>query len=129
MSASSSRAAAAMPLPRVLVAHPHVRCDAHILSGSPHIVGSRVPVRRLWSWHKAGTAVETLMRRYPNLGPNKVLDALAFAYDNPDLIQADLEREQRLFEERGGPTKFARPLAQLALPFAAGDPPREHDED
>ena len=111
-----------MALPRVLVAHPHVRCDAHILSGSPHVVGSRVPVRRLWAWHRGGTAIETLFRRYPNLGPSKVLDAISFAYDNLELIQADLDREQRLFEERGGPTKFARPLAQLALPFAGDEP-------
>ena len=84
-----------------------------------------MPVRRLWSWHRGGTTVETLFRRYPNLGPSKVLDALSFAYDNQDLIQADLDREQQLFDEKGGPTKFARPLAQLALPFAASasDPP------
>ena len=106
------------PLPRILVAHPHVRSDAHILSGSPHIIGSRVPVRRLWAWHRGGTSVEKLLRRYPQLSPAKVLDALAFAYDNPDVMQADLEREQQMFEERGGPTPFARPLAQLALPFA-----------
>lgn len=111
------------PLPRILVAHPHVRSDAHILSGSPHVVGSRVPVRRLWAWHRGGTTVEKLMRRYPQLGPAKVLDALAFAYDNVDLMQADLDREQKLFEERGGPTEFARPLAQLALPFAAAPAP------
>lgn len=88
-------------------------------------MGSRVPVRRLWAWHRGGTAIETLFRRYPNLGPGKVLDALSFAYDNLELIQADLDREQRLFEEKGGPTKFARPLSQLALPFAAApsDPP------
>ncbi len=108
------------PLPRILIAHPHVRSDAHILSGSPHVIGSRVPVRRLWAWHRGGTTVEKLLRRYPQLGPAKVLDALAFAYDNPDLMQADLEREQQMFEERGGPTPFARPLAQLALPFALG---------
>jgi hypothetical protein len=66
------------------------------------------------------------MRRYPQLGPAKVLDALAFAYDNPDVIQADLDREQQLFEERGGPTQFARPLSQLALPFAA--PPAARPE-
>lgn len=107
------------PLPRITVAHPHVRSDAHVLSGSPHVVGSRVPVRRLWAWHRGGTPVERLMRRYPQLGPAKVLDALAFAYDNPELMTADLEREQALFDERGGPTQFARPLAQLALPFAA----------
>lgn len=107
----------AAPLPRILVPHPHVRCDLHILSGSPHIVGSRVPVRRLWAWHRGGTTIETLFRRYPQLGPSKVLDALAFAYDNQALIQADLDREQKLLDERGGPPP-ARPLSQLALPFA-----------
>lgn len=110
-------------LPRVLVPHPHVRCDSQVLAGSPHVVGSRVPVRRLWNWHRGGASVETLLKRYPNLGPSKVLDALAFAYDNIDLIEADVEREQQLFAERGGPTVGARPLAQIELPFADYPPP------
>lgn len=110
-------------LPRVLVPHPHVRVDANTLSGSPHVVGSKVPVRRLWAWHRSGTAVETLMKRYPNLTPGQVLDALAFAYDNMELIQADLERETKAFEERGAPDPFARPLSQLALPFAQQELP------
>lgn len=109
------------PLPRVLVPHPHVRCDSQVLAGSPHVVGSRVPVRRLWAWHRGGASVETLFKRYPNLGPSKVLDALAFAYDNLELIEADVEREQQLFAKRGGPTVGARPLAQMTLPF--DDPP------
>ena len=104
-------------LPRVRVPHPHVRCDARILGGSPHVEGSRVPVRRLWVWHRGGTSVETLLRRYPNLGPARLLDALSFAYDNQDLIEADIAREQALFEKQGGPTEGARPLAQLSLPF------------
>ncbi|MDI1451275.1 DUF433 domain-containing protein [Polyangium sp. 6x1] len=104
-------------LPRVRVPHPHVRCDARILAGSPHVEGSRVPVRRLWVWHRGGASVETLLRRYPNLGPARILDALSFAYDNQDLIDADLAREQALFEKQGGPTVGARPLAQLTLPF------------
>lgn len=112
----------AAPLPRILVPHPHVRCDLHILSGSPHIIGSRVPVRRLWAWHRGGTTIETLFRRYPQLGPNKVLDALAFAYDNLALIQADLDREQKLLDESGGPPP-ERPRSQLALPFAPDLPP------
>jgi uncharacterized protein (DUF433 family) len=81
-------------LPRVLVPHPHVRLDSAVLAGSPHVEGSRVPVRRLWAWHKGGVSVETLFRRYPHLGPGAILDALAFAYDNPDVIQADVAREQ-----------------------------------
>lgn len=108
------------PLPRVKVPHPHVRCDVTVLAGSPHVEGSRVPVRRLWAWHKSGTSVETLFKRYPQLGPAKVLDALSFAYDNQDVLEADLDREQKLLEDRG--PKPDRPLAQLALPFA-GDAP------
>ena len=109
-------------LPRVLVPHPHVRCDGRILGGSPHVEGSRVPVRRLWAWHRGGASVETLLRRYPNLGAARILDALAFAYDNQDLIQADIDREQALFDKQGGPSVGARPLAQLSLPFDVDAP-------
>jgi uncharacterized protein (DUF433 family) len=94
--------------------------DAQVMSGSPHVVGSRVPVRRLWAWHRGGTSIETLFRRYPNLGQAKILDAISFAYDNIELIQADLEREQVLFEQQGKVDPNARPLSQLPLPFAGG---------
>jgi len=66
--------------------------------------------------------VETLVKRYPNLGPARILDALAFAYDNQDIIEADLEREQQLLDQQGGKTVGTRPLSQLALPFADGGP-------
>jgi uncharacterized protein (DUF433 family) len=94
-----------------------VRCDAKVLGGSPHVDGSRVPVRRLWTWHRGGASIETLVKRYPNLGAARILDALAFAYDNPDVMAADLQREQALFEKQGGPSVGARPLEQLSLPF------------
>jgi uncharacterized protein (DUF433 family) len=109
-------------VPRIRVAHPHVSMDAAVLGGSPHVSGSRVPVRRLWAWHRGGASVETLVRRYPNLGAARILDALAFAYDNQDLIEADLAQEQALFAIQGGPVIGARPLAQLALPFDEGRP-------
>jgi uncharacterized protein (DUF433 family) len=66
--------------------------------GSPVVVGTRVPVRRLFAWHRQGTAVETLLKRYPQLGPARVLDALAFAYDNLELVLYDLDRERVLLE-------------------------------
>ena len=111
------------PLPRVRVPHPHVRCDSDVLAGSPHVAGSRVPVRRLWAWHRGGASVETLVKRYPNLGPARILDALAFAYDNQELIDADVVREQALFEKQG-PAVGLRPLAQMAFPFdPAASPP------
>ena len=81
---------------RTVVEHPYVIRDPDILGGSPHIQGTRVPVRRLWTWHKGGATVETLMKRYPNLGPARVLAALAFAFDNQELIEADLALEASL---------------------------------
>lgn len=109
------------PLPRVRVPHPHVRCDIRVLSGSPHVDGSRVPVRRLWLWYRGGASVETLVKRYPTLGPGKVLDALAFAYDNLDVISADVEREQKVLAKKGKLGVGTRPLAQLTLPFEQED--------
>lgn len=65
--------------------HPHV--EMH--EGSPMVQGSRVPVRRIWNFHRRGTPIATLVARYPRLGPASVLSALAFAYDNQDLVEWD----------------------------------------
>jgi uncharacterized protein (DUF433 family) len=107
-------------LPIVLIPHPHVRVDRNILGGSPFVVGSRVPVRRLWGFYKNGATVEVLVKRYPRLGPAKILDALAFAFDNREVIEQDLENEQLLLQQTGDNT----PAPQLDLPF--GDEPEYH---
>jgi uncharacterized protein (DUF433 family) len=108
-----------MPRLTVRVAHPHVRCEPSKFGGSPYIVGTGVLVRRLWAWHRGGTSLETLIRRYPQLGPAKILDALAFAWDNQDLIEEDLAREQRMLagEKGKGDHVGLRPMAQQILPF------------
>jgi len=108
-------------LPPVKIPHPHVTVDA---DGSPVVEGSRVPVRRLFSWHRSGTTVETLLKRYPQLGPARIFDALAFAYDNLELVAADLARERELLAaaEQAGEApppdpKKKDPTAQAKLPF------------
>lgn len=75
------------------VAHPHVEFCAE-LGGSPVVRGTRIAVRRLWAWHRQGVAPEVLLRRYPQLGPAQLFDALSFAYDNQRLIEVDGERER-----------------------------------
>jgi uncharacterized protein (DUF433 family) len=105
-----------------------VRVDPHVLGGSPYIVGSRVLVRRLWSFYRSGAGVETLLRRYPQIGAAKVFDALAFALDNPEVMEADVSREQEMLA-RAGQRKLARaaPPEQIELPFgpvkAGGESP------
>lgn len=102
----------------IRVAHPHVRMDPDVLSGSPYIAGSRVPVRRLWAWHRGGTSIETLLKRYPQLGPARVLDALAFAYDNRELVEADLDTERELLAKTDQtPPPGLRPMEQQRLPL------------
>ncbi len=96
----------AMHLPPVRIAHPHVFCDPS-LQGSPMVAGTKVPVRRLWSWHRKGVAVETLLKRYPQLGASRLLDALSFAYDNVDVIEADLAREEKLLGKEPEPVPGA----------------------
>lgn len=109
-----------MTLPVVLVPHPHVRVDQNVLGGSPYVAGSRVPVRRLWAFFRDGASVERILKRYPQLGPAKVLDALAFALDNPEVLEADVAREQEILA-RAGQRERKRPAGstQIELPFAA----------
>ncbi len=116
-----------MTLPIVLVPHPHVRVDPKVLSGSPHVAGSRVPVRRLFAFYSSGSRVETILKRYPQLGPAKVFDALAFALDNLEVIEADLARERALLQAAGGSADSGRAAAQISLPFegSSDDPAKK----
>lgn len=93
-----------------------MRLDANVLHGSPYVVGSRVPVRRLWAFYRHGASVDTLLKRYPQLGAGKIFDALAFAWDNPEVIDADLAREARLLRPEAG-ARAGAPARQMALPF------------
>lgn len=115
-------------LPIVLVPHPHVRVDKKVLAGSPHVVGSRVPVRRLYAFYRSGTPIEKILKRYPQLSPAKVFDALAFALDNPEVIDADMDREAELLEERQSKKNKRIPgLLQVELPFMGGGPGDDSD--
>lgn len=112
-----------MKLPIVLVPHPHVRVDEHHLGGSPYVVGSRVPVRRLWAFYRGGASVERILKRYPQLGPAKVFDALAFALDNPEVIEADIQREEEMLARAGHvtPSTPSSSVTQMELPFLGGN--------
>lgn len=92
--------------------------DEHVLGGSPYVAGSRVPVRRLWHFYKSGATAEQLLRRFPHLSPAKVFDALAFAMDNEEVIEADTRREQEMLKRSS--KKPGRPKSsaeQMELPF------------
>jgi hypothetical protein len=77
-------------------------------------------VRRLWAFYRGGASVDTLIKRYPQLGPAKVFDALAFAWDNPEVVEADLAREAALLDRDVEKPRSGNPLRQMDLPFAGG---------
>ncbi len=106
-------------LPIVLVPHPHVRVDKAVLGGSPHVAGTRVPVRRLWGFYRGGATVEVLIKRYPQLGAAKIFDALAFSFDNPEVMEADLAREAQLLERDTAKPRATTSARQMDLPFSA----------
>lgn len=104
-----------MTLPPARVHYPHVDVRDDLMAGSPVVRGTKVPIRRLWAWHRRGVTVETLVKRYPSLGPAKVLCALAFAYDNEALVEADLDRERKLLDAEA--EKVPGAMNQTKLPF------------
>lgn len=58
------------------------------------------------------------MKRYPQLEPAQIFDALAFALDNPEVIEADIARERALIDTKAGsPQAKASRNRQIALPF------------
>jgi len=96
-----------------------------VLGGSPYVVGSRVPVRRLWVFYDSGTKVETLLKRFPQLDAAKIFDALAFALDNPAVMDADIHAEKEILKRvnQRQPGKPKSSDSQIELPFGT---PRNH---
>lgn len=88
------------------------------------MIGSRVPVRRLYAFYRSGTPIEKILKRYPQLSPAKVFDALAFALDNPEVIDADMTNEADLLDQRQARKSRRVPgPRQVELPFMGGAPP------
>lgn len=73
-----------------VIPHPHVVATGR----GATIRGSHVLVRRLWFWRTRGASLVKLLRRYDFLPPAHVLDALAFAMDNIELMEAEIAGEQ-----------------------------------
>jgi uncharacterized protein (DUF433 family) len=89
------------------------------MGGSPYLAGTRVPVRRLWGFYRSGARVETLIKRYPQLGPAKIFDALAFAWDNAEVMEADLAREAALLGTDPSKSSAGKAGSQMDLPFSS----------
>jgi uncharacterized protein (DUF433 family) len=91
--------------------YPHVE----VRDGRAAVAGSRVLVSMLWSWHRRGVSVETLVKRHPTLGWAKIMSALAYAHDHEAEIEADLARQHALLGV--DPEPVPGRMRQVDLPF------------
>jgi uncharacterized protein (DUF433 family) len=58
--------------------------------GRAVIAGTRIRVSIILSCYRQGMTVEEIVQQYPHLRPADVHDALAYAYDHPEEIDADI---------------------------------------
>jgi uncharacterized protein (DUF433 family) len=58
--------------------------------GRAVVAGTRIRVSVILAWYRQGMTVEEMVQQYPHLRPADVHDALAYAYDHPAEIEADL---------------------------------------
>lgn len=68
----------------------NIEVDAARCGGQPVVVGTRIRVATILACYRQGLGVEEIVQQYPSLRPADVHDALAFAYDHLDEIEAGL---------------------------------------
>jgi len=58
--------------------------------GRATVAGTRIRVSTILVCYRQGMTVEEIVQQYPHLRPADVHDALAYAYDHPEEMDADL---------------------------------------
>ena len=76
------------------VTHPHIVKEPDYCSGKAAIDHTRVRVMNVVFLHKQGQTTAEIQETYPDLTPAQVYAALAYYYDNPDEIEADLRADE-----------------------------------
>ena len=66
----------------------NIEQDPARCGGQPVVVGTRVRVATVLTCYRLGMGVEEIVQQYPALKPADVHDALAYAYDNLEEIEA-----------------------------------------
>jgi uncharacterized protein (DUF433 family) len=68
----------------------NIELDPARCGGQAVVGGTRVRVGILLSCYRQGMSVEEIVQQYPAIKPADVHDALAYAYDHLDEIEAEL---------------------------------------
>lgn len=68
----------------------NVEKDPGRCGGQPVVAGTRIRVATILGCYRQDMSVEEIVQQYAGLKPADVHDALAYAYDHIDEIEADL---------------------------------------
>lgn len=68
----------------------NIETDPSRCGGQPVVTGTRIRVATVLGCYRQGMTVEEIVQQYSPLKPADVHDALAYAYDHIEEIEADL---------------------------------------
>lgn len=68
----------------------NIEKDPSRCGGQPVVAGTRIRVAVILACYRQRMGIEEILQQYPTLKPADVHDALAYAYDHLDEIEADL---------------------------------------
>ena len=72
----------------------NIEKDPARCGGQPVVAGTRIRVATVLSCYRQGMGVEEIVQQYANLRPADVHDALAYAYEHVDEIEANLAADE-----------------------------------
>ncbi|MAT69259.1 MAG: hypothetical protein CMJ58_07000 [Planctomycetaceae bacterium] len=68
----------------------NIEKDPGRCGGQPVVAGTRIRVATILGCYRQGMSVEEITQQYPSLRPADVHDALAYAHDHVEEIDADV---------------------------------------
>ena len=87
----------------------NIEQDPARCGGQPVVGGTRVRVAAILGCYRQGMSVEEIVQQYPSLRPADVHDALAYAYDHLDEIDAALTADDEASVKARHPGRNAAP--------------------
>ena len=84
----------------------NIEKDPHRCGGRATVAGTRIRVSIILGCYRQGMTVEEIVQQYPHLRPADVHDALAYSYDHPGEIEADLAADDEVAVQQQSSEKF-----------------------
>jgi uncharacterized protein (DUF433 family) len=82
----------------------NIEKDPARCGGQPVVAGTRIRVATVLTAYRQGMSVEEIVQQFAPLKPADVHDALAYAYDHVEEIDADLAADDETLVKNRNPT-------------------------